>query len=737
MVRRTRRTRHWSLSSLLLTGTLLTAAGCSPDPADTGAAADALKTQAQAAEPQGETKELDSLPYIEPEKASKISLQQLEKVTQLEENVALHMLLPPPTNKELEGSLVRVMGEPESPVLLVRSDALKALGQIPESPGPEFFTLFSRLDSSEISRRIQNERDLAAGKQGRVTDRNVIFDGRTPVAVSKGLAFNLDQFNRFIPQPLSLCPATPVSTMQGWGESLFITSPAVVLDPARTWDPCTGAGTQGGVWTFAHLMRQMAMTSGHTPETFVLKWLEDWLNPQTINGDVVPARLLMFNQVIQPWAIASGHTATLSTDATGHRFVTLSGPLNLNIAPFRLTAIVNRIDLGDTVTGASGYGGATTSRPVDAGELRFIFNIVQPNPWGAGTQATCGIKQATAIFEYGVPITGCSNVVQWARDWTQLNTFGGFNAAYLTHLQTLTESVVLHGKAPTKGNKNALNQLRTNELPLGGVWELREFTLTDENPAAGTDMPSDGLLRRHTVAQTPNDTAFPFVGNATNNAFVLGPVKATVPAAVGPLPANCSSAHTVPYSFGGGAYRGGNSLVPNPFTHWEAFGANAADPRDVCARHQFSLNTCSGCHGGDTLTLFTHVTTGFIPVSMSSFLTGGGPGLTFGVGDTQFGAPPTWRFADLERRWKRLHELAFCTQCTNVISVGPAIVDRIKEIAQVVPIDPIGPVEKPFPVGPIRDLEHVKKILDVRREFAKDVRSEPVDFIRPAQQFVH
>jgi hypothetical protein len=733
MDRRIRRNRRWPLSSLLLAGTLLTAAGCEQEPAD---AAGALSTQTQGAE-QGETQELDKLPFVSPEEASKVSLQQLEKATPLEENAALHVKLPPPTNKELEGSLVRVIGEPESPVLLFRSDALKELGRIPESPGPEFFTLFSRFDTSEIARRLENEQHLASGKQGRPTDRNVIFDGRLPVAVSKGLAFDPTRFDRFIPQPLSLCPATPVSTMQGWGESLFITSPAVVLNPARTWDPCTGAGTQGGVWTFAHLMRQMAMTSGHTPETFVLRWLEEWLNPQTINGDVLPARTQMFFQVIRPWAIASGRTATLNTDASGRLFVTLSGPLNLNIAPFRLTAIINRLDLGATATGVSGYGGATSSRPVDAGELRFIFNIVQPNPWGAGTEATCGIKAATVIFEYGVPITGCSNVVQWARDWTKLNTFGGFNASYLAHLQTLTESVVLHGKAPTKGNKNALNQLRTNEIPLGGMWELREFTLTDENPALGTDTPSNGLLRRHTVAQTPNDGAFPFIGDPTNNAFVLGPVKATVPAAVGPLPANCSSGHTVPYSFAGGPYRGGNSLVPNAGTHWRAFGANFADPRDVCARHQFSLNTCSGCHGGDTLTLFTHVTTGSIPVTMSNFLTGGGPGLTFGVGDTQFGAPPTWRFADLERRWKRLHEIAFCTSCTNVITVRPDIIDRIREISEVVPIDPIGPIEVPFPVGPIRDLEQVKLILDSRPEFAKDIRSEPVDFIRPAQQFAH
>src|SRR6185436_16454549 len=141
-----------------------------------------------------------------------------------------------------------------------------------------------------------------------------------------------------------------------------------------------------------------------------------WLNSYAPNGDTVAPRVAMFNQVIQPWATASGVTATLITNPlTGLRSVSLSGPLNLNIAPFRLLAIVNRIDLGETVHGPGGYGGSTTDVPVTAGELRFIFDVVQPNPWGAGgTENTCGKKLFTTIFEYGVPRTGCTSVVDWA-----------------------------------------------------------------------------------------------------------------------------------------------------------------------------------------------------------------------------------------------------------------------------------------------------------------------------------
>src|SRR6185369_1358769 len=155
-------------------------------------------------------------------------------------------------------------------------------------------------------------------------------------------------------------------------------------------------------------------------------------------------------------ATASGVTATLVTNPfTGKKSVTLSGPLNLDIAPYRLLAIVNRIDLGETATGSSTYG-TVTGMPVTSGELRFIFGVVQPNPWGGGTEATCGRKHFTTIFEYGVPITGCSSVVDWAKQWTQLQAFPGFTAAYLAQLQTMTESVVTHGAAPSKGNQNAI-----------------------------------------------------------------------------------------------------------------------------------------------------------------------------------------------------------------------------------------------------------------------------------------
>ena len=735
----TRRRRYdlgitW-LGTLALTGSMLAFGGCT---AETG-----TERVQSAVTGDGSSTPLSQLPFIDATTNAQLLGELLAKPTTLGETTALQVRLPPPHNRELASTLVRVIGETDSPQAVFRSDALARLGIIGKSPGPDFFTAFVTLSASELDRLKRDSSQIASGAFGKPTRESVLFSGRAAVARTNFPTIDSAQFVPGVPIPVNHCSVQPVSTQQAWNQALFITAPAVVLDPSRTWDPCTGAGTPGGVWTFAHLVREMANGSGKTPEDFVKDWLTSWLNNYTVNGDTVLARLQMFNQVIQPWATASGVTATLVTNPfTGVRSVSLSGPLNLNIAPYRLEAIVNRIDLGTTTSGGGTYG-SVTGLPVTSGELRFIFGVVQPNPWGAGgTEATCGRKHFTTIFEYGVPGTGCTKVVNWAKQWTALQASPGFTAAYLTQLQSMTESVVLHGAAPAKGNQNAIDQIRTNEIALGGQWELREFTLTDEKPTAGTDVPSNGELRTHTVAQTPNDGAISAAGADPNvNAVVLGPVMAGLELPVS-LPNHCNASYTVPYFVGATPFRGGNALVAPP-DFWRA-NSTPATPDGICARHQFSLNTCQGCHHADSgtnglggSTNFVHIEpTSSIPVTLSKFLTGGGPGMSFNVADTQFATAPAWQFADLHRRLVRLVELSNCTSCIAIIPMTPRLIDVMKTIGPI-PVD-IDPKSRPdLTIGPITDTAAMQRVLDARASVAGIARNEPVDVIRSVENLSH
>jgi len=733
--------RRWR-TPLTLAGAALALHACAGDP-PAGDSPTSSAEQAESSPPSVVSAE--KLPFVDSASRVQITAQLLPKPTALGETTALHVRLPPPRNGQLADTLVRLIGSPDRPQLLFRADALARLGVITKSPGKDFFTAFSTLSPDELARLKKDQEEIGSGVFGKPTEESIVVEGRSPVARTRFPPLDPANFRPDFHLPLGRCALRPIATRKGWDQSLFITDPAVVLNPTRTWDPCTGAGTQGGVWTFAHLVREMANGSGTTPEDFVLQWLSRWLNSYTVNGDVVPARTQMFNQVIRPWAVASGVTATLVVNSlTGRRSVTLSGPLNLNIAPFRLLAIVNRFDLGLSAGGAPLYG-STSGAPSNPGELRFVFGVVQPNPWGAGgSDATCGKKLFTTIFEYGVPGDGCMAAVSWAKKWTELEAMPGFTSAYVSQLESMTEGVVTHGAVPGKGNGNAINQIRTNEIALAAPWELREFHLADENLATDSDVPSNGVLRPHTVAQTPDDGIFPAtIPTPTIDAFVAGPVTTGVALPVS-NPDHCQASYTVPAAFAGVPFRGGNALIGPG--HWEADSVTASSPaRNVCARHQFSLNTCGGCHHDDTgtnssftSTNFTHVDpTSAIPVKLSSFLTGGGgPGSIFEVDDTQLGNVLRWKFADLDRRFQALFDVSHCTSCVTIFFPPPALVDVLRRRGPV-PIDPDPRVEPPFPVGPITDLSVVKQLLDLRSQFAGEQRLEPATVFREFQAMSH
>jgi len=395
-------------------------------------------------------------------------------------------------------------------------------------------------------------------------------------------------------------PVTDVSI----DHSLMVTNVGVVEDATRTSQPCTRPnGT--GAWTFGKLMTDMANepVSGVTSEDFVKRWLRHWMEPQTINSDPVPARTRMFTSVISPWIIASGSPAG-SFNATNWE----TKPLDLAKAPFKLTAIVNRLDL----RGSSGYSVS------NAGEGRFVFEALT-----SSCSPLTGPGGFTVIFEYGIPISRCGALVGFAKKWYDLRTLTLGTGPYNTALQAITDVFAVANAAPAKPNGSAINQVRTNELAIGSPWELREFHVD-----AATHM-----LLESTVVNEPakkfNARAVPpastadaaMLANYMNTAFPTDP--------------------KVPVDFSGAPFLGGKS-------HTEFSGFWDARPGQIpirANRHLFSLGTCSGCHAGETRTTFLHV--GTAPFGEAARLSG------FLIGDSvadPADGTPTRSFADLDRR---------------------------------------------------------------------------------------
>ncbi len=437
---------------------------------------------------------------------------------------------------------------------------------------------------------------------------------------------------------------------------LMIRDLSVVQDPARTLDPCTGAGTSMGVWTFGHLMQELANqgASGINPSHLAEQWVFHWGTTQNINSFNVPPRAAM-TSLINDWRAASG-----------------GGDLDLSIAPFRLLAIVPRLDLRRTTGSSGGYNGVSNGKFLDAGEARFVFGVVLPPGYNTapflGTVnlgGGCRALRFSVIFEYGVPKCECEDVRAWARSWRVLASLPFPSATYNARLARLTEQFVRAGANPLKPNSSGLNQLRTNEVSMGTPWEFREFRLLT--------FPFDFFHETTTVDTPNNDTAAgpSFQNTATLSNFILA----------GPNP--------VPLLLGGQNFLGANPETPSPAFAWN--GPLPLDAANLVAhsnlRHGFSLGTCNGCHAGETgNTPFVHVepaTPAGLAAILSGFLTG------IAANDpiyTGVGAPIVREFDDLERREIDIKRLAR-TRCFRFKQINRRHVLAALEKTRVLPLN--------------------------------------------------
>lgn len=394
-------------------------------------------------------------------------------------------------------------------------------------------------------------------------------------------------------------------------QELLITAPAVV-DSARAAYP--------GPWSFGHLLEE-AFTAEKAPE-MVARWLEEWADGSSkVAGRFLPAREGLRELVIEPWQAADGYSA--EDGVAWHP--------DLANAPFQLLAIVNRMDLSVPLVSfndpnsiprsSAAYYGSSRRFDLAGGEGRFIFAVTDRE----GRPLEPGV---TLILEYGLDISGSRDrFLDWAMAWHGLGTHAGHDDSYLADLEAVTRAftdrravndreseerpstepavlkslpIVERLRRGVTATETQLMRIRTNDGAFGETREFREFgwTVNGLTPAPLAGTPREVFFRHGStenrwlgrwlrIQRTEEVTAVVARDDPENlvpNAFALpstvrvGSREVPVVAHVAPVPGN------------------------NQSYHWDGWGLGEPE-----LRRAFSMQTCCGCHCGDTNTEFFHV----------------------------------------------------------------------------------------------------------------------------------
>lgn len=314
----------------------------------------------------------------------------------------------------------------------------------------------------------------------------------------------------------------------------------VIVDEAVLRDARTLNAT-GGTWSFRHAVEAM-VPMGVDAGEFVRSWLVEWVTLKTFNSYTLDrpneARAGdMTQRVLCPWQKelpANGCNDDCS-------MCTANPPkLDLAKAPFRLIAIVNRLDLREKPDLSP------------TGESRLVFGLTS----GPGDNPASVHMPGAVIFEYALPTS--QNAKQWAELWHSLGKHKAFDDAYKAELEAHTNKWVSRGAQPSAQNGSAISQIRSNESALNWIWQLREFKLG-----------SDGGLHLTGTRNTP-------AGELNSQPQLVQWVNANAAAIK-------AETHVVPASLLGGS---ADALI----YRWDLPGV------DEQVRKKFSQNTCNGCH---------------------------------------------------------------------------------------------------------------------------------------------
>jgi|GEM_PF-780855 len=487
------------------------------------------------------------------------------------------------------------------------------------------------------------------------------------------IPFDFDRFNNF--NEVELDPQLLTGIDCGVDlrpeKSLFITHLDVVEDSARTFNTVTEAGNPNGYWTFGYLIRQMCV--GITPKDFLKSWLLHYTTDVTLNGQTVAKRDRTVFNLIEPWLRrcdpninGTNNSNPVTMTNWTQKWASVPESLLLKYAPFKLTAIVNRMDL----RGNFAYGSASNT-----GELRFIFSLVAPVNIApsSGYGATAGtVPQAdnqitninsslgfidwegmNIIFEYQFLPSSVCDAKALANSWVDLSSSGYTlgSPSYNQALQAIINPVTAMNAVPGRPNGSALLRMRTSEKCLATVtaqdnaswkasnWEFRQFEI-DGNPNSITYH----QLVQTVLPNTPINT-YNYPRNADNSSFNddFGYILNNNFNPTGSLalldwmyaPSNrlqvAKGNHNLPASLNGQPLLAASAQMDLEFAHHFDFPYNYAgiyynitypttnyDPGNLptvsnipdfnkVLRNSLSINTCQGCHGGENKTLFSHI----------------------------------------------------------------------------------------------------------------------------------
>lgn len=407
-------------------------------------------------------------------------------------------------------------------------------------------------------------------------------------------------------------------------KELLVTATEVVDSPHATYP---------GKLSFGYLMEQ-AFGKEKAPE-IVHHWLLSWEYDFLLRDQTIKARKDVREKIILPWMKADGFEPGYNKEWKP----------NLANAPFNLLAVVNRMDMGanpESIPERNDPRRASSSNqqispgfalpnqlpkgevPVPsqspqsrtnvyygpsgidslAGEGRFIFGLTNHS----GDAVGAGF---TLILEYGLPANASrEKLYQWAMDWHALGTHAQFDEKYIAALIEVTEgftrrSAIVDGKVQGIAATQLL-RIRTNDAVLGTTREFREFRLTRSNkltPALLAGTPADIFFDTKTrenraLSRWLKDQEYNVLNNTPGNTNETDP-NARADGAL----ANIALPEKIKVGNRYVTVTTGASLVKDNDKghHWD--GRSLSEEM----RRNFSMQSCTGCHCGETGTSYFHV----------------------------------------------------------------------------------------------------------------------------------